>query len=45
MATASKPPVEEHSVLRARPRPDVDRAALRADINKRYENTLRHLGR
>lgn len=45
MATAYKPPVEEHRVLKAKPRPDTDRAALRADITARYENTLRHLGR
>lgn len=45
MATAYHPPVEEHRVLKAKPRRNVDREALRADINQRYENTLRYLGR
>ena len=45
MATAYKPPVEEHRVFKAKPRRDIDRAALRSDISERYENTLRHLGR
>ena len=44
MATAYKTPVEEQKVLKAKPRL-VDREALRADINARYENTLRYLGR
>lgn len=44
MATAYKPPVEAHKELRARPR-ELDRKALRDDINARYENTLRYLGR
>ena len=44
MATAYKTPVEEQKVLKAKPRL-VDREALRADINERYENTLRYLGR
>lgn len=45
MATAYSAPVEEHRSLTARPRREVDREALRADINRRYENTLRYLGR
>lgn len=45
MATAYSAPVEEHRKLKARPRPELDREALRADINRRYENSLRHLGR
>ena len=45
MATAYQPPVEKHRVLKSKPRRDVDRDALRADINVRYENTLRYLGR
>jgi hypothetical protein len=31
--------------LKARPRPDADRAALLVTINAQYEHTLRHLGR
>lgn len=45
MATTYTAPVEEHRTLKPRRRPDVDRKALRADINARYDNTLRCLGR
>ncbi|WP_181814726.1 hypothetical protein [Sphingomonas aracearum] len=45
MATEFRTPVEEHQTLTAKPRRDVDRKALRASINARYENTLRYLGR
>lgn len=45
MATAYLAPVQEHRTLKAKPRRDIDRTALRADINARYENTLRYLGR
>ena len=45
MATAYLAPVDERQKLKAKPRPDMDREALRADINQRYENTLRYLGR
>ena len=45
MATAYQAPVEERPALKANPRPNVDRKELRAEINARYENTLRHLGR
>jgi hypothetical protein len=31
--------------LKAKPRPEVDVKALREEINARYENTLRYLGR
>ena len=43
MSNAAKAP--EHQPIVAKPRPDSDRAAILARINKRYENTLRHLGR
>lgn len=45
MAAAYQPPVEKRRALKAKPRPDMDREALREDIKKRYENTLRYLGR
>lgn len=45
MATTYRAPVEEQRKLTAKPRPDVDRDELRADINRRYENTLRYLGK
>jgi hypothetical protein len=45
MATASRPPEEEREVLKANPRREADRKALRAEINARFENTLRYLGR
>ncbi|QKS00431.1 hypothetical protein F9288_12965 [Sphingomonas sp. CL5.1] len=45
MATAYRAPVEQHRKLKARPRRDIDVKALRNDINERYENTLRYLGR
>lgn len=45
MATAYSAPVEKHRKIKAKPRPELDRKALRDDINARYENTLRHLGR
>ena len=45
MATAYRAPVEEHRMFKAKPRPDLDRAALRADINERYKNSLAYLGR
>jgi hypothetical protein len=44
MATAYIAPVKERRALKAKPRHDIDRDALSADINKRYENTLRYLG-
>lgn len=43
MATAHKIP-EKREPLKAKPR-TVDREALRAEINQRYENTLRYLGK
>lgn len=45
MATIHQPPVAERRIRKAKPQPDVDREALRADINARYANTLRYLGR
>ncbi len=45
MATAYRAPVEEHRKFKAKPRPDIDREALRADINERYRNSLAYLGR
>tara|TARA_A100001391_G_scaffold10541_1_gene6445 strand:+ start:197 stop:334 length:138 start_codon:yes stop_codon:yes gene_type:complete len=45
MATAYIAPVDERKKFKAKPRPDLDRDSLIADINKRYENTLRYLGR
>jgi hypothetical protein len=45
VATSYRAPVEERRKLVAKPQPDIDRKALRDDINKRYENTLRYLGR
>jgi len=45
MATAYQTPVIERRELKARPRPEMDRGQLRADISARYENTLRYLGR
>lgn len=45
MATASRPPDDEREVLKAAPRRDADRKALRATINARFANTLRYLGR
>jgi hypothetical protein len=45
MATAYRAPVEEHRKFKAKPRPDLDREALRADINERYKNSLAYLGR
>ena len=44
MATAYRAPVEEHRKFKAKPRHDVDREALRADINERYRNSLAYLG-
>ena len=35
----------ERKPLKAQPRPDVDREALRADISKRFSETLKYLGR
>ena len=45
MATAYRTPVKKRRTFTAKPQPDLDVEALRADIEKRYENTLRHLGR
>ena len=45
MATAYHAPVEERPVLKAKPQEKIDRKALREEINARYENTLRYLGR
>lgn len=45
MAAEYPLPVVEHPVLKAKPRPETDRKNLRAEINARYENTLRYLGR
>ncbi len=45
MAAAYQPPVTERKGLKAKPRPDTDREQLRADINARYENSLKYLGR
>ena len=43
MSNAAK--VSEHQPVPAKPRPDADRAAILAQINARFENTLRYLGR
>lgn len=45
MATAYRAPVEEHRKFKAKPRPDIDREALRADIDDRYRNSLSYPGR
>ena len=45
MATAYDPPVKKRRTFTAKPRPDLDVDALRDEIEKRYENTLRYLGR
>jgi hypothetical protein len=44
MATTYQTPIEVQKILKAKPR-NVNREALRADINARYENTLRYLRR
>ena len=44
MATVYDVPSTERD-LKAKPRPDVDRKKLRDQINAKYENTLRYLGR
>jgi hypothetical protein len=44
MATAYHTPQVERT-LKAKPRPNVDRSAVREAINSQYENTLRYLGR
>lgn len=39
---------EKHTVrepLKAKPRPDIDRKALRASLSKRYSASLAYLGR
>ena len=38
-------PSDDEIRLTANPRPDIDRKALREEISKRYEHTLRRLGR
>jgi hypothetical protein len=39
------PAAARREPLKARPRPDADRAALLVTINEQYEHTLRRLGR
>lgn len=45
MANAYQTPVVNRKVIKAKPRPETDREKLRDDINTRYENSLRYLGR
>ncbi len=42
---SQRSPAEDEIRLTAKPKPDIDRKALREEISKRYENTLRRLGR
>lgn len=44
MATIIKPS-HDRTKPTAKPKPGVDRKALRAEINQRYEHTLRRLGK
>lgn len=44
MATVYHAPSPERT-LKAKPRSNVDRKELREQINAKYENTLRYLGR
>lgn len=43
--TALIKPSGEPAKLVAKAKPNVDRKALRAEINERYEHTLRRLGK
>lgn len=45
MATACKAPDKKRRTFIAKPRPDLNIDAVRDGIEKRYENTLRYLGR
>jgi len=45
MASKLKIPAEQHPKPVARPRPDVDRAEVRALIKERYKNSLTYLGK
>lgn len=45
MATPYQDLDAKRKPLTAKPRPQTDREQLRADIEARYDNTLRYLGR
>jgi hypothetical protein len=45
MPTSNQNPDPKNKQVKARPRPEIDRNQLRADIAARYENTLKYLGR